>query len=216
MWGSYNIATDVETLALAPESYSDNFWPTRGLWQIPEHDEVVGYFSTSGTYVLYTLSNVASDNPALRTDVWLANTADDQLLKLQTFGSVNLSIDHATWTKDESKLYFSVTYEGPDEIFVTNVSSGETIPLSAITDFDGVSEETWSLSPDEQKMAIINRNQHLVIVPLDGSKTQVIDSGNALLPSWSADGRSLYYWWGHSTDDPRQMSELRKYEWCQS
>jgi len=81
-----------------------------------------------------------------------------------------------------------------------------------ITDFDGVSEETWSLSPDEQEMAVIDQNQQLLIVPLDGNKAQVIDSGNALLPSWSADGRNLYYWWGHSTDDPRQMSELRKYD----
>jgi hypothetical protein len=211
IWGSYNIATNTETLALAPVTYNNNFWPSKDLWQIPEQQEVVGYFSTSGTYILYTLWHTASDNPPSRTEVWLANTLDDTLLKLQTFSSLNLSIAHAIWSKDESKLYFSVTYEGPDEIFVTDVGSGETIPLSAITDFDGVSEEIWSLSPDEQQMAVIDLSQSLVIVHLDGNNTQTIDSGNALLPSWSADGQSLYYWWGNSPNDSRQMSELRKY-----
>lgn len=212
IWASYNTATNTETLALAPVTYNNNFWPSKNMWRVSEQQEVVGYLSPSGKYVLYTLWHTASDNPPSRTEVWLANTVDDTLLKLQTFSSLNLSIAHAIWSKDESKLYFSVTYEGPDEIFVTDVDSGETIPLSAITDFNGVSEEIWSLSPNEQEMAIIDRNQNLVMVHLDGNKTQIIDSGNALLPSWSTDGQSLYYWWGNSPNDPRKMSELRKYD----
>ena len=212
IWGSYNIATNTESLALAPEYYDDNFWPSRGLWQVSDQQEVVGYFSTSGDYVLYSVLGGSSDNPPSRTEVWLANTLNGQLHKLQTFGSLNLSVAHATWSKDESKLYFSVTYEGPDEIFVTDVASGETMPLSTTTDFDGVSEETWSLSPDEQTLAVIDRSHHLLIVPLNGSKSQVIDSGNSLLPSWSANGQELYYWWGNSPDEPRHMSELRKYD----
>ena len=212
IWGSYNIATNTESLAFAPESYNDNFWPSRSLWQVSDQQEVVGYFSTSGAYVLYSLLDGSTDNPPSRTEVWLANTLNGQLIKLQTFESLNLVVSHAAWSKDESKLYFSVTYEGPDEIFVTEVSNGETMPLSAITDFNGVSEETWSLSPDEQALAVIDHNQHLVIVPLNGGRSQVVDSGNSLLPSWSADGQELYYWWGNSPDEPRHMSELRKYD----
>lgn len=211
-WGSYNIATSTETLALAPETYNNNFWPSRKLWQVSEGQHVIGFFSPSETYVIYSLWERSSINPPVRTDIWLKDSVDGKLLKLQTFGSLNLTIGHANWSGDESKLYFSVNYEGLDEIFVTDVASGETIPLSSLTDFDGISDEIWSQSPDGSTIAVINRNQNLVLAPMNGSMSQVIDSGNALLPSWSSDGQSLFYWWGNSPDDPRHMSELRKYD----
>ena len=211
-WGSFNIATQTESLSLETKNYNYDFWPMRNLWQVADQQEVVGFFSPSGTYVLYPLWHGTTDDPPARTEVWLANTADGQLLKLQTFASVNLSIIQASWSADETKLFFSVSYEGPDEIFESDVTTGKTVPISAITDFNGVSEEIWSLSPDGDTIAVIDPNQDLLIVPLNGNKSTIVDAGNISLPSWSSNGQVLYYWWGNSQKDLKQTSELRKYD----
>lgn len=212
-WGGYDLSTRSEISATAPIHYDESLWKRNHIQKIAFHPELDGHFSPSGKYVIYSVWYGSVFDQDSKTEIWIAETAGQRKFKIFEFGYSNVYIQRAAWVKDESQVIFNASYEGPSEFYLADLPSRKTVPLSAvINDFDGITEEPWALSPDGETLAVIDWGRRLIIVSLETGKLKVVEAFGGTWPTWSADGKRLYYWWGPNKDTWYQVNELRVYD----
>lgn len=213
-WVSYNIETG-EGIPDTPFIIFDNsFWGRNNLETNAIDPELAGYFSPSGKYVIYSIFLGKSFEPTAKNEIWIAETNSQQKWKI--FESVDgnaISISRAAWLENETKVIFSIVYEGPREFYISDFKERKTVKLSEISKFSGFTEETWRLSPDGTTLAVVDLDRELLLVSLETGNTQIIESYGGSLPQWSDDGKLLFYWWRADQNNWwGNIDELRVFE----
>ena len=208
-WFSYNIETGAENISTPRKNYDNSFWDRTNIPKIAINPELAGYFSPSGTYVIFNVwFGSVFDNDS-RTEIWVAEANGDSRWKVYEFRYSNVFIYRAGWFDNETKVVFSATYEGPTEFFVSDLLTGETMNLSEITGFPVLTEGTWRLSPDGKTIALVNADERLLLISLETGKTRVVEEFGGSFPKWSEDGILLYYWWEKNGNVWDSVDELR-------
>jgi hypothetical protein len=199
-WIAYDITTHLTTTVDAPQRYDPQARQKVKLTTLTGYDGfpyIEGYKSPSGKYIIFaaTYGNPSISNSKGRTEVWVADTIGSYKVKLldQFLGGINQAI----WLKDESKVLFDFGYEGNVQLYIADIKNGPAAPLALSSEFDGVTDQIWSVSPDGSRLAFIDLHYRLWIVSLENGKATIIEQSTRY-PIWSKDGKSLYYWWGPS------------------
>ena len=197
-WAVYNILS---------HSSITTTQPTNILMPIDTPD-IQGFRSPSGEYLLFATQTKNQESYGTST-LWLEN--GQGVYKIKDF-VYPVYITNSIWYEDESKVIFSVSFEGGANLFIVDTQTKMTNSINEISGFDK-SEEMWSLSPDGKKLAIVEYGSSLLwIVSLENGNTT--NTGlEVAFPLWSIDSNILYYWSGSMNDyDFIQGNDLYKYD----
>lgn len=212
-WVSHNIETGAEIPDMPFIIFDNSFWERNHLQNNAIDPELAGYFSPSGKYVIYSIFLGKSFEPTAKNEIWVAETNGQQKWKISESGGNAVNISRAAWFENETKVIFSMAYEGPTEFYVSDFKKRKTVKLSEISQFSGVTEETWRLSPDGTTLAVVDWTRELLLVSLETGNIQIIESFGGSLPQWSSDGKLLFYWWRADQDNWwGNIDELRVFE----
>lgn len=212
-WSGYDLSTRSEISTTAPINYDETFWQRNHIQKIAFHPELDGHFSPSGKYVIYYVGYGSAFDQNSKMEVWIAETRGQRKFKIAEFGNGSLYISQAAWVKDESQVIFDTAYEGPSAFYLADIPTRKTVPLSdVISNFDGVTEEEWKLSPDGKTLAVVDWGRRLVLLSLETETLKVVEEFGGTWPTWSADGKRLYYWWGPNKEAWYQVDEVRVYD----
>lgn len=213
-WMTHNIETGEEMPAESQLNFDCTFWERNQIVKYTAHPEYFGFFSPSGKYVIYTVSygSLFDVNVNSKTEIWVAETHGQSRWKIQEIGGSGVYIHRAAWFDDETRVIFDTSYEGPSEFYVSEFKTGVATPLSEMSEFSGVTEETWRLSPDGHLLAVVEFPRELLLVSLDTGQATVVEPYGGSFPQWSEDGTYLFYWWRADRDSWwGEMDELRAY-----
>jgi hypothetical protein len=199
-WFAYDVRTQTVLTITSPINYDESLWQLLNVSEPIPNSEIQGLISPSGQQVIYTITYGSpplnlDNNPDARVEFWLADTQSLQKTKLfeQNWGSVS----SATWTPDESNVFFTVAYEGPASLVTASIHDGtfDWMPVSI--------EGEWALSPDGSNLAVygVHRanawtDSHLFITsaPTWMTETVKLDSSQNMPIGWSQNSEVLYYW----------------------
>lgn len=212
-WVSHNIETREETPDTPFINFDNTFWEKNHLENNALNPELAGYFSPSGKFVIYRIFLGKSFEPTAKNEIWVSETNGQQKWKIFESSGNAVSISRAAWFENETKVIFNMAYEGPTEFYIADFKEHKTVMLSEISQFSGVTEETWRLSPDGKTLAVVDLNRQLLLVSLETGQTQIVENYGGSFPQWSADGSLLFYWW--RTDQNNwwgNIDELRVFE----
>jgi hypothetical protein len=207
----HNITTEEEMGATPPINFDNTFWERNGIRKIAESPELAGYFSPSGRFVIYNVWYGSVFDADSKTEIWVAETKGQKKWKIHEFGYSSVYIYRAAWFDNESKVIFNTTYEGPTEFFISEFQTGVTSSLSESTEFSGITEETWRLSPDGNILAVVDLTGQLLLVSLDTGQVKIVERVGGSFPQWSGDGKFLFYWWRGENNWMGDIRELRSY-----
>jgi len=211
-WVAYNPQTGYEASATPAINYDNTFWARNQIEQIANRPEIAGYFSPSGRYVIYNVWFGSVFDAESRTEIWVAEVNGSYRKKISTFGYSNVYIYRAAWFADENYVVFTATYEGPAEFYLADVHAGQTIRLAETADVFGVTEDAWRLSPDGRTLALVDWDDGLKVVSLETGMVTKLADNLAHLPTWSADGQRVYYWWGNESFTAERPTDLRYFD----
>jgi hypothetical protein len=207
-WLEYVVTTHVIRPIPAPFRYDPSFWDRNEITRIADYPELYGYFSPTGDKVIYNVWHGTAFDPSSSTDILVSNVASGSSARIFEFGYSNVYIYRAQWTSDEQRVYFTAAYEGPAELYVADLQSGQTTGISAVTDWEGVTEDTFRLSPDDATIAAIDWSGQLILVNLEDGSLRVADSRFSSIPIWGSDPKKLTYWWGDEWMEYTQFRSL--------
>jgi hypothetical protein len=211
-WTSHNIKTGEEIPGTPNISLNNTFWKRNHIAISAEQPELAGYFSPSMKYVIYSVFIGKSFEPSAKNEIWVAEANGKQKWKIYESGGNAVDIYRAAWFENETKVIFNIAYEGPTEFYVSDFKSRKSIKLSEISQFSGITEETWRLSPNGKTLAAVDWDRQLLLVSLETGEIQVVETIGGSFPQWSNDGKFLFYWWRTDKDDWWEIDELRVYE----
>jgi hypothetical protein len=211
-WVSYNTKTGSEKPGVPFINFDNTFWERNQIKTNAINPELTGQFSPSGKYVLYSIIFGNTFEPDGRTEIWVAETKGHRKWKIYE-SHAPLYIPQAAWFDDETKVIFDLSYEGPVSIYISDFELKKTTELSGKSQFSGLTEEDWKLSPDGSTLAVVDLNRNLLLVSLVSGETQIVEPYGGNLPEWSEDGRYLFYWWRADPNNWRdEVDELRVYD----
>jgi hypothetical protein len=196
-WMAYDAIHHSGTNVSSPLNYDHSIWNQLGV-QPPPYAEVSGYVSPSGRYVIYEIRSGEIFSGTIET--WIADTVQGSHVMLFETDRPGLSVTDVSWFDDETKALLHLGYEGSGEFHVVDVQSGRVVSLGEVSEHDGIAEEgiEWAVSPVMNILAI-NTGANLLLVSLEDGTLKVVErfdrsppSGRP--PSWSSDGKLLYYW----------------------
>lgn len=148
-----------------------------------------GHISPYGNLVLYQAKKLGVTNPIVSTlkPIKIANVEGTVILSSEfDCGHVN----EVEWSRDEDFVIFDCGYEGPSDIVMADIHSGEFLNLTEILGGVGVSGH-MKLSPDESMLAFDNERS-LYIVDLADYQTKAVLSGGST-PVWTQNSNKLYF-----------------------
>jgi TolB protein len=122
-----------------------------------------------------------------QSGIWMTPAFGGTPSLLTTLGEGNR--DLICWSKDGQRLYYQLNLN----LFALNVASRESTPLTKL-DASQLQPRDFSLSPDEKRIAYVDRRD-LWVVPLDGGTSVQItkDAVGNRHPVWHPDGRRIIY-----------------------
>ncbi len=212
LWVLHNIKTGDEIPAAPTINFDNTFWKRNQIEINAVNPELAGFFSPSGEYVIYSVFLGISFEPNARTEIWVAETKSQQKWKIFEADGNAVDIYRAAWFENETKVIFNIAYEGPTEFYVSDFKSRQTVKLSEISQFSGITEETWRLSPDGKTLAVVDLDRRFLLVSLVTGETQTVEMFGGSFPQWSDDGKFLFYWWKADKDNWwDNIDELRVY-----
>ena len=196
-WLQYDIVNAIVSPISSPLTFDTTFWARYDIPTIFSYPELYGYFSPSGEKVIYNIwhGSILYD-PDSTTEIFVQGTQSGDRTKVYQFGYSNVYILRAEWNPSEDTVYFAATYEGPSQLYVVDLSTGHTSLISEITDWDGVTEDTFHLSPDGTHIAAIDSHSNLILVSLEDGSIAIVAQSFSSVPIWSPSGDYLYYWHG--------------------
>jgi WD40 repeat protein len=211
-WVSHNVETGDEFPDKPFINFDSTFWERNQINSNAVNPELAGLFSPSGKYVIYDVFFGESFTPSARTEIWVSETNGSHRWKIYE-SSAPEDIYRAAWFENETKVIFNIAYEGPTSFYVSDFKTGKVKELSEISQFDGITEETWRLSPDGKTLAVVSYDRQLLLVSLETGQTQTIENYGGSFPHWSNDGKFLYYWWREDPDNWwDNIDELRVFD----
>jgi len=100
----------------------------------------------------------------------------------------------ATWSPDGTRMAIADDRDGPTDIYIIELATGEVTNLTNTPADEG--DPAWS--PDGQSIAYWSRtsgNQDIYVMPVDGGEPQRLtdDPGDDADPSWKPDGSAIAY-----------------------
>jgi hypothetical protein len=194
-WVQYDVATGLVSGIPSPLPFDISFWDRNNIVAIADYPELYGYFSPSGNKVMYNVWHGSVFDPDSTTDIFVQDTRGGGPVRVYEFGYSNVYVLRAEWTRSEEVVYFTATYEGPAQMYVADLRSGLTRRVSEATDWDGVTEDTFRLSPDGSRIAAVNSEGRLIFVSIpDGTVAET--SYAVSVPIWIPSGEALYAWRG--------------------
>ncbi|HEX8684164.1 MAG TPA: thioredoxin domain-containing protein [Ardenticatenaceae bacterium] len=127
-------------------------------------------------------------------NIWVMNAdGSDPRLVVHTPGEDKLG----SWSPDSKYIVYSNVNEVGESLWVMDVASGETSPLTEQSGGGTDSAPAWS--PDGQAIAFYSASgsqpSQIFTVAPDGSNRQQLTNGttSAIVPTWSPDGNWLLY-----------------------
>ena len=211
-WVSHDVETGDESPDKPFVNFDSTFWERNQINSNAVNPELAGFFSPSGKYVIYAVFFGESFTPSARTEIWVSETNSSHKWKIYE-SSAPEDIYRAAWFDNETKVVFDAAYEGPAEFYISDFKLGKTEALSDVSQFSGLTEETWRLSPDGKTIAVVDLDRKLLLVSLISGETQVVEPYGGNLPQWSEDGQYLFYWWRADQNNwSEQIDELRAYD----
>ena len=154
--------------------------------------------SPNGRYVIFL-----SEKNLFTTDLFLADAKTGKVLKKVASTASDGHIDQfnfiesaGTWSPDDKRFAFDVYEKGQSVLVIEDVFKGkksEKIRIPGVTAF---SNPTWS--PDGKTIVVsglVNGQTDLYAYDLKTKKVRRLtnDRASEILPTWSADGKSLAY-----------------------
>jgi hypothetical protein len=191
-WLAYEIRTGMSiTLTTTPKIDRNIVLPLH----YPEfYPEVRGITSPSRRYTFREIPNESNQT----TEIWLSDLVTQKETKLvETFPCY---VNSAEWFSDETQVIFDIAYQEYGGIsYLTNIQTGITETLCKPDDLQcWIIEERVTLSPDDSMLAGLasmdGQFQIRIDTLNDGTSTYIKE--DASQPTWSFDGRLLYYWLG--------------------
>ncbi|MFM8392873.1 MAG: winged helix-turn-helix domain-containing protein [Acidobacteriota bacterium] len=105
--------------------------------------------------------------------------------------SISRNFLNPRYSPNGKQLLFVSNLNGLNQLWIANADCSEPTQLTNF-EFDGVGSPRWS--PDGRKIAFDGRRSgpaDVYIIDADGSNLRLVTEG--CMPSWSADGRFIYY-----------------------
>lgn len=156
-----------------------------------------GHISPSGNVILYQVEEPDSTNPVVSAlkPIKIADVQGTEILSSEfDCGHVN----EVEWSRDEDFVIFDCGYEGPNDIIMADIHSGEFLNITGILGGIGVSGH-MELSPDESKLAF-DSERSLYIVSLDDYQTiAALLAGKT--PVWAQNSNELYFFEGFAEQE---------------
>ncbi len=122
-----------------------------------------------------------------RADLWrLPTGAKPAAPAEKIITSTGLNVDPA-YSPDGTRMAFASTRTGATEIWVANADGSNQLALTSFGDSDGGSPR-WS--PDGAKIAF-DKGGAVWVIGANGGQPQKVVAGS--LPTWSADGQTIYF-----------------------
>jgi len=206
-WMQYDLNTRSEAPAASPVKYDDTFWSRNGLGAGLQYEDLDGWFSPSGKYVIYVTGGCSRTDENAKEEIWIAETLGSARYKVhETCQSI---IGSNTWFDNETKVLLTASGEsGAAGYYLVDVNS------HTMTELNVISESADQVSPDGRTLALTPGYEgDLALYSFQTGELQYIDTtGWTWGPdAWSADGTLLYYWWGRRPGSIPDPIEIRVY-----
>jgi hypothetical protein len=188
IWYSYSIESG--------EFDRSTTFPSGRYWSpyISYYQDLKLLISPSGKFEFLTIKSSDSDSELI-SEIDLYFTDVQNQTKIPLFEKVIGRISKVEWSTDENIVLFGFGYEGPIELFLSDISRGTTLPLSDLIEIEGYTDQDWSLSPAGNTIAFVKSNGLLSIIDLTTQEIQNL-SVYANYLNWSPDGELIYFWAG--------------------
>ena len=194
-WLSYNTKTGIvkEMEALYP--FNAKTWSQFGVTYETHFPQHFGYISPSGLKALYALTTETS------VEVWVADRITGKKMKIyEKPPTWNLS--EAAWLDSESKVIFR--FEG--DLYWIDLQTGAVEDLLDQGD-PSIIVSRWALSPNQKMVAVTDAEVDLYVALISDHTLNLLYSGILSSPTWSADGRKLYF-----VDGSRHNNAVKVYD----
>jgi hypothetical protein len=200
-WWQFNVASRTYDRTQPPAKLDIRIWSLLDAINPPQDVDLLNHISPSGRHLIYTrmaeqstLSTTKTPQEFSRTpvEIWIADSDGSRASRL---GACGCRMIYGTiWFDNERKVIITCGYEGPPCINFADVDGSWFASLEDVTGYQHGSWGDLTLSPDETTLAIIDIVDpgNLWLVSLEGGNTRLI-ARNASSPSWSSNGRRLYY-----------------------
>ncbi len=196
LWNRYDLSTKTEISTNPPINYDSSFWKENDIPKKSFHPELYGYFSPSGSSVIYNKWYGSVFDSDSKTEVWIEEINTQDKFLVNEFGYSNVYIHRAAWFDNENKVIFNTSYEGPSEFFIADIPNRKSSPLSDLIGFEILTEKSWGLSPDGESIALIDYEGRLLVISMETGSYEIIEESKSMMPKWSSDGTEIFYWWG--------------------
>jgi len=191
----------------SPIAYVPYFWVTARQERPADYPELYGFFSPSARLVVYTVRHGGSFDPAGFTEIRVAAT-DATFSAVLDRPHAPFGVSQLAWLADESRVIYAAGYEGPINIYISDIYTPHTVELGDVSDFDSPTENSFSLSPDTALLAAVDLDGRLAIIHTRDWTVRFVVDTYCTFPEWAPDGNTLYYWWG---TEWQTATELRAY-----
>lgn len=176
----------------------------RSLWRVAVSDGAITWVPVSGELIAYP-TIARSNNRLLYEQSWSEMNIwqlADSSQAMEPFISSTYRDSDAYFAPDGNRIAFVSTRSGHPELWICDRNGANLLQL---TRFSGVYVGRPQWSPDGQRLAFYaNPDGHTALFTIDaegGQPRRLLDSeANDLLPTWSADGRWIYFSSDHSGD----------------
>jgi Tol biopolymer transport system component len=155
-----------------------------------------GFISPSGRYHLKIDTNYAgvySETPVVST-LWLIDTTGAKPM-VKVLDGADMFYRDAFWFPGEAKVVFGIGPEFGTELYLLDISSGKLNSISDLTGFNDTGLLEWCLSPDGEKIAVVDGQGNLQVISLDGASV-INFPGFYQNLRWSHDSQMIYYYHG--------------------
>lgn len=164
----------------------------------PVYPQYDGFVSPSRRYRLDLDTNITDfyNRPKdSKSILWLIDTLGEQEPIKLIESKAQILRNIAYWLPGEHKVIFSVTLgESGNDMYLLDVDTRSITPLQELIKRDVTYLFDWSLSPDGQKIVVIDY-EGLQILTLEGENL-VRSPGYFYRIKWSPDSRLMYYFHG--------------------
>jgi hypothetical protein len=201
IWKTYNIVTGQERTSQSRMNLKDSLFPADFRKEVLAYPDLTMFYSPSGQFLIFSSGAKVS----------VAETKGERKWKIQDLESEYLGLARSDWSADENTVAFSISYEGPSEIYVSDFKTKKSVLLSEIADVNGFTENPWDLSTNGDEIAFVDFDNVLKIVSIESGRVKVVPGGGTQ-PVWSEDGSYVYYWWRLNAGEwYGKINELRAY-----
>jgi len=164
-----------------------------------------GFFSPSGRYHLKLTTNnpgIDSQTPVVST-LWLIDTAGVKPT-IKVLESADMFYHQAFWFPGETNVVFGVGPEVGTGLYLLEISSGNLTFIIDLTGFNDPNLLEWCLSPDGEKIAVVDGQGNLQVLSLnDGSAINL--PGFYQYVRWARDSQMVYYFHGPDWYDVKEL-----------